>query len=161
MEWMQVPAGIHLLTAVLLSVWSATVWSGADTVMSLESSRLFNLIMMPLKLFCQVVPEDSCGSLPALRFAENWRANKQRTQAHLASVQLILLFPHALKSTVHMDVFQFICVKSQTKHEKETLLVCRVFFWRGLVHLRIFCSFFLKWIQWHHRPVWLGTTNLL
>lgn len=101
-EWVQVPAGIHLLTAVLFSVWSATVRSRADTVMSLESSRLFNLIMTPLKLFCQVVPEDSCSSLSALRFAENWRLDSGSP-----GLQLILLSPHALKNTLHTAVFQF------------------------------------------------------
>lgn len=101
-EWVQVPAGIHLLTAVLFSVCSATVRSRVDTVMSLESSRLFNLIMTPLKLFCQVVPEDSCSSLSALRFAENWRLDSGSP-----GLQLILLFPHALKNTLHTAVFQF------------------------------------------------------
>lgn len=138
-EWVQVPAGIHLLTAVLFSVWSATVRLRADTVMSLESSRLFNLIMTPLKLFCQVVPEDSCSSLSALRFAENWRLDSGSP-----GLQLILLSPHALKNTLHTAVYQFNYGGKNRKqtNRKETPLIFGVFFWRALVHLWIFRSFF-------------------
>lgn len=154
-EWVQVPAGIHLLTAALLSVWSATVWLRADAVMSLESSRLFNLIMMLLKLFCQVVPEDSCSSLPALGFTENWRVDEQRTQAHLASSRRYFSLMLS-KNDIHTAVFQFNYVKSETKQERNTSHLSStfwvkciwgsfaLFFWSGFSDIHVLTGY--EWL---------------